>query len=330
MFKILKSIKNIFVHIRSSLKIVLMIVIPAIIIVGIISIFYKPTYSVTLNGEFIGYTDDKNKVQKEVNEYMKGIQTENIAFIDIETLPEYSLCFVKRQNIDNSEEILSKIKQLGTTYYNYYAILLNDETKYYVSTKEDAEAIIDKLKEKDSNNINEIAYTEIYNTEQQTFTAQDEVVEALYEKKPVYVPTYSNYYSYTIASAKVDLGIDLIKPIASGYTITSRFGQRSSGNHGGLDIAAPGGTPIHAAAAGTVVVSGWSNVGYGNHIIIQHSNGVQTLYGHCSALYVSAGQYVEQGEVIGAVGSTGNSTGNHLHLEIRANGSRLNPQYYLY
>ena len=100
--------------------------------------------------------------------------------------------------------------------------------------------------------------------------------------------------------------------------------------HTGLDIAAPAGTPIYAAASGTVVASGWSNTGYGYYIIISHENGVQTLYGHCSALYVSAGQYVAQGENIAAVGSTGNSTGNHLHLEIRVNGSRVNPQYYLY
>ena len=65
-------------------------------------------------------------------------------------------------------------------------------------------------------------------------------------------------------------------------------------------------------------------------MLISHGNGVQTLYGHCSKLYVSAGQYVEQGQAIATVGSTGNSTGPHLHLEIRVNGTRVNPQYYLY
>ena len=326
MFKILKSIKNVFAHIRSSLKLIIMIIIFAILIIVIISIFYKPTYSVTLNGEFIGYTNDKNGLQKKINEYMKGIETQNIAFVDIQTLPEYSLCFVKRDSVDNSEEILEKVKSLGTTYYEYYAILLEDEEKYYVPTKEEAEAIIDELKEKDSNNIKDISYTQVYNTELKEYTAQDQVVAGLYEKKKVY---YSSG-SYSIASAKIELGIDLIKPVTSGYTITSRFGSRSSGMHTGLDIAAPAGTPIYAAASGTVVASGWSNTGYGYYIIISHENGVQTLYGHCSALYVSAGQYVAQGENIAAVGSTGNSTGNHLHLEIRVNGSRVNPQYYLY
>ena len=125
-----------------------------------------------------------------------------------------------------------------------------------------------------------------------------------------------------------DIGINLIRPV--GGRITSRFGTRSSGMHRGLDIAAPTGTPIYAAAAGTVVSSGWSDNGFGYCILISHGNGVQTLYAHCSDLYVSAGEYVSQGEHIAAVGSTGWSTGPHLHLEIRVNGSVVNPQYYLY
>lgn len=326
MFKILKSIKNIVVHIRSSLKLILMIVVVAVLIIGVISIFYKPTYEVTLNGEVIGYTNDKNALQAEINEYMKGNEEENIAFIDIETLPEYSLCFVKRDCIDNTEDIVNKVKSLGTTYYQYYAILLEDEQKFYVSTKEEAESIIDTLDKKDSNNIDEISYMQIYDTELKEYTEQETAVNELYEKKKVYVSTGS----YTIASAKVDLGIDLIKPINTGYTITSRFGQRSSGMHKGLDIAAPMGTAIKAAASGTVTSAGWSDTGYGYCIMISHGNGVQTLYAHCSQLYVSAGDYVTQGETIAAVGSTGWSTGPHLHLEIRVNSTILNPQYYLY
>ena len=331
MFKILRNVKNVFVHIRGSLKILLMIIISAILIIGLILAFYKPTYAVTLNGEFIGYTNDKTTLQQEINECMKGIEEESIAFVDIDVLPEYSLCFIKRTTDDNTEEILNKVKDLGTTYYEYYAILLEDEQKYYVSTKKDAETIIDELKEKNSNNIEDISYTQIYDTELKDYTDQETIVAGLYEKKPV-VTTTKTYASgsYTIASNKVDIGISFIKPISAGYTITSRFGMRASGNHAGLDVAAPTGTKIQAAASGTVIVSGWSSSGYGNHIIIDHGNGVQTLYGHCSALYVSEGQYVEQGTTIGTVGSTGNSTGPHLHLEIRVNGARYNPQYYIY
>lgn len=329
MFKILKNIKNIFAHIRSSLKLVIIIAISAILIIGIISIFYKPTYAVTLNGEFIGYTKDKNSLQKNINEYMQGQENDNVAFVDIETLPEYSLCFVKRENVENDDEIFDKVKKQGTTYFECYAVTLKEEEKYYVSTKEEAEEIIEQLKKKDSNNIKDIAYTQVYSTEEKEYSDQETIVTGLYEKKKV-VYTVASAGGGGITNEKLELGISLIKPVSSYQMISSRFGRRSSGTHKGLDIAAQSGTTIVAAASGTVTSSGWSNTGYGNFVLISHGNGVQTLYGHCSKLYVSAGQYVEQGQAIATVGSTGNSTGPHLHLEIRVNGTRVNPQYYLY
>ena len=119
----------------------------------------------------------------------------------------------------------------------------------------------------------------------------------------------------------------VIKPILG--TITSRFGNRSLGNHKGLDIAANTGTDILACGKGTVTFSGWQE-GYGNVIYISHGNGIETRYGHCSKLYSINGQNVEAGDVIAAVGSTGRSTGPHLHFEIRINGEAVNPQDYLY
>lgn len=108
---------------------------------------------------------------------------------------------------------------------------------------------------------------------------------------------------------------------ASGLTHPVPGARRSQGIHGynGVDLAAPAGTAIRAAAAGEVIVSkssGW-NGGYGNYIVIKHANGVQTLYAHNSENYVGVGAYVAQGEVIGAVGNTGKSTGSHVHFEVR-------------
>ena len=321
-----------FVHLRSSLKLVLILLIPTLVVAGVISAFYKTTYSVTLNGEFIGYTDDKNGLQKTINEYMETGDAQNIAFIDIETLPEYSLCFVKRDKVENTNQIIDKIKTLGTTYYQYYAVIDDNEEKYYVGTKEEAESAIDALKEKNSKNKDELSYTKVYNTELVAFSDKDTIVAGLYEKRPVRA-SGSSTGSYTVASGSVNLsqyGVSLVHPITSGYTITSRFGPRSSGNHSGLDIAAPLGTVYRAAEGGTVTFAGWSNTGYGWCIKISHGNGVETLYAHSSALYVSVGQTVAQGEAIGEVGSTGWSTGPHLHFEIRVNGAVYNPQYYLY
>ena len=115
--------------------------------------------------------------------------------------------------------------------------------------------------------------------------------------------------------------------------VWSRFGSNDSvrsHSHTGLDIAAPKGTPIKAAAAGKVTYAGNAGDGYGNYVVISHGNGVQTVYAHCSKVLVSKGQQVSQGELIAKVGSTGNSTGNHLHLEVRKNGIAYNPQNYVY
>lgn len=118
-------------------------------------------------------------------------------------------------------------------------------------------------------------------------------------------------------------------PVAGPYSITSRFGTRVdpiSGvvkTHGGTDIAAAQGTPIVAAADGTVVISSYMAGGYGYYVKIQHDGTYSTLYGHCSVLLVSVGQQVKQGQLIAQVGSTGYSTGPHCHFEVIQNGIRV-------
>ena len=101
--------------------------------------------------------------------------------------------------------------------------------------------------------------------------------------------------------------------------------RSSTGPHHGLDIAVPKGTPILAAHGGTVLEAGWKNDIYGYAVVLEHGNGWQTLYAHCSRVLVQPGQQVRQGERIALVGSTGNSTGPHLHLELHKDGAFLNP-----
>nr|WP_114313395.1 M23 family metallopeptidase [Thermus caldifontis] len=117
----------------------------------------------------------------------------------------------------------------------------------------------------------------------------------------------------------------------SGFRITAYFGQRGAFQryHTGIDLAAPYGTPIVAAKAGQVEVAGWSSMGYGFHVVLDHGAGVETLYAHMSRIAVRPGQWVEAGQVIGYVGSTGWSTGPHLHFEVRVNGVARNPLAYL-
>ena len=315
--------------------------------------FFKPTYSVSLNGEFIGYTQNKSELQAKINDAIQKGDGANLAFIQIDSMPEYKLCLLKKGIVANDNEILNDIKSSGVTYYRYYAITDNQEEKAYVSNFETAENVINELKDKNSSNVDNVAIVEKYETDKKNMDDQESVVSKLYQEAPkkettkkvdttnIKVAQKNTDTSYaakgqvntagTISGGSASLGeIQLAKPITG--TITSRFGVRSnirSSAHTGLDIAAPTGTPIKAAASGTITFSGRKGA-YGNMLVITHGNGVQTYYGHCSALYVSQGATVSQGQVIGAVGSTGNSTGPHLHLEIRVNGVAYNPQNYLY
>jgi murein DD-endopeptidase MepM/ murein hydrolase activator NlpD len=121
-------------------------------------------------------------------------------------------------------------------------------------------------------------------------------------------------------------GAGLIWPVRG--PVTSGFGRRWGRLHAGIDIGAGSGTPIKAAKSGVVSFSGQMS-GYGNVIIISHGGGFSTLYAHQSRLAAGDGQSVSQGDVIGYVGSTGHSTGPHLHFETRVNGSPENPMRYL-
>ena len=122
-------------------------------------------------------------------------------------------------------------------------------------------------------------------------------------------------------------------PVASYVYVSSRFGLRvhpitgKTKNHTGIDIASNQGTAVYASDGGSVTLAGW-NGGYGNCIMIDHGNGYVTLYGHLSSISVSVGQTVSQGATIGAVGSTGNSTGPHLHFEVLKNGTRIDPEQF--
>jgi len=110
--------------------------------------------------------------------------------------------------------------------------------------------------------------------------------------------------------------------------LTSGFGPRWGRMHTGIDIADPAGTPIHAAKAGEVIYAGWLN-GYGNTVVVDHGDGIATLYGHQSRIGSTEGQTLNQGDVLGFVGSTGHSTGNHLHFEVRIDTKPVNPRPYL-
>ena len=347
MFKISTKIKKVVAHIRTSVKLILLILLSLFIIMGLVTLFYRPMYRVTLKGETIGYTENREELQKRISDYINHGDTSiaNAAFAQIKESPNFSMCLLKKGIVTNDEEIYQKVIEGSTMYYHFYAVTENGEEKHYTSTFEEAEQAVNELKEKNSTNKENLAIAEKYAKELKTLDTKDTIVSKLYVE-PVKVTqtvrTSSRGSSYTATSSSgtvntattisrgsTSLGISLIRPVSG--IITSRFAENSSvrsSSHTGLDIATSRGTAVAAAASGTVTFSGWKG-SYGKLIVITHSNGVQTYYGHCDALYASVGQTVSQGQTICAVGSTGNSTGPHLHFEVYQNGKRVNPlQFY--
>jgi murein DD-endopeptidase MepM/ murein hydrolase activator NlpD len=130
----------------------------------------------------------------------------------------------------------------------------------------------------------------------------------------------------SVAAGAVGLGA-FIWPTNS-HAVTG-FTYSPEANHYGIDIDGNESDPVYAADSGVVVYAGWNNWGYGNMVVINHGNGWQTLYAHLSAFYVSCGQSLVQGSSLGAIGSTGNASGSHLHFEMMYNGTKVNPLDYL-
>ena len=251
--------KKILIHLRTSIKLISVTALAIFLILGVVALIYKPTYSVSLGGEFIGYTNNKSELQTKINEYIENGEEEHTAFVQVENMPEYKLCLLKKDIQANDDEIFSKVKQTGTAYYRYYAILQDGEEKLYVASFEEAENALNGLKEKQSANQDKITIVEKYEKEMKDFVTTEEVISKLYEKKQTKTETTvakNSGGSVKAASGvntsgkKVALGIDLIKPISG--TVTSRFGSRWGKSHKGIDIGAAKGTKIKAVAGGTV------------------------------------------------------------------------------
>ena len=155
--------KKVMIHTKRGIKFIVLFMIAAFLIVGAVAFLYKPTYSVFINGEQVGYTENRTTLQHRINEYIeKGDGNNNVAFVQVANLPEYKLCLLKKNIVTNDDEIFNNIKEQGVTYYRYYAIVDNQEEKTYVSSFEEAENVVNGLKEKNSSNIENMSIVENY------------------------------------------------------------------------------------------------------------------------------------------------------------------------
>lgn len=311
--------KKIKYYTKEGLRWTGLLVFGILIILLVIWVKFKPVYKVTFLGQEMGMVNSKVEIENAIQQYIEST-TEDIAYIKIKEMPKYEFELVDTNRTTNEEQILLAVKDSAIITYKRYAITLAGNTKAVVSTLEEASQVVDDIKEKLNQDLDlDLAITEIYDSNDISVESVETAFAKLNEDE--IVQTKLKEKESTVN------GVVLHTPVMG--TITSRFGRRSSGYHTGLDIATSTGTPIKAVANGIVTYAGWKG-SYGNLVIISHGNGVETYYAHCSAIYVSVGQTITTGETISAVGSTGNSTGPHLHLEVRVDGNMKNPQNYLY
>lgn len=316
------SIRKLKFYTKETLKIFNIALLALGFIIAIILIKYKPMYEVKISGEEVGYIQNKNALKETIKNNIENYSNENIDKVTLTETPEYELKLVEKTKENNESDILIAIQEKLEITYKYYEIALNGETIEKVNSEAIAEQIVNEIKETTQNeiilNINEKTTENVEDMNTNTLeVAKSNIIEKLDIDT---TEAISNINGIKIATL----------PITG--VISSRYGVSSSirsSTHTGLDIAAKTGTPIKVVANGTVTFAAESG-SYGYLVKVDHGNGVETWYAHTSKMYVKQGQKVKAGDVIAAVGNTGNSTGPHLHLEVRVNGQHVNPQQYLY
>lgn len=304
------------------------VIIGILFIVILIFLNYKPAYEVDILNEKIGYIKNIKEFKNLVNEELSSQKENNIVDISIIEEPKYKFLLLKRNKNFNTQDIIEKIKKCDVNItYRYYEVALNGETRAKINTLEEAEKIVDDIKQEfNSEELNLDLQINEYYTHNLDSINVDTIEVATSNIESIANSIKEQYEALAIIN-----GIKLANLPVQGR-ITSRYGESSSlrrSLHTGLDIACSKGTEIKSVAPGTVIFSEYSG-SYGNLVKIDHGNGIETWYGHASKLCVKVGDKVEAGDKIALVGSTGNSTGPHLHFEIRIDGNTVNPQKYIY
>ena len=300
-------------------------------IIAMVFIKYKPVYAVSISGEELGYVQSETEFNKEIEENVENYSAKNVDTVTLSAEPEYELKFVNKSEETNEDSILVAMQKEMKITYKYYDILLNNEKIDSVDTKEEAEEIVNSMNEQNLEGFSLTIAEKVTENPQEILTNDLEVAKNTVLGK-ISAEALQKKQEEEAAKALADVNGIKIAVLPVTGTISSRYGVSSRirvSTHTGLDIAAASGTPIKVVSGGTVTFAGWSG-SYGYLVKVSHGNGVETWYAHTSKMYVSVGQNVVAGDVIAAVGSTGNSTGPHLHLEIRINGKTVNPQNYIY
>ncbi len=295
----------------------------------------------------MGLVSDKDKFEKDIKDTLEDVH-EPVVSATLAEKPRYSLRLVDKEDIDVDDDyVFAKIEEKIEKKYRYYNLKEDDKLLAKVSTKEEKDKLIEELKK--DKNVKDIKVEE-EETKENYIISYEEAKQLAFST----AENIENDKKEKDAKTKIEKqNTNIIKNIRKGGTVSTSSSSNASAmlgslsfrrplnssrisagylgypGHRGIDFPSPQGTPVMAAEAGTVTTVLYSNKSYGNRVIIDHGNGISTLYGHNSTISVSLGQRVSKGQTIAGVGSTGRSTGNHVHFEIRINGKPINPTSYV-
>lgn len=258
-----------------------------------------------------------------------------ITFLAFRFIGDPSVRLLRQQNEDLKEE-LQRLNERVAAIDQQMAGLEKRDNEVYRSIFE-AQPIPDSIRAHQTEKEQEIAKVESIPAGTLIFSI-DTTIRKLGARIAAQKKSYSQLIDLVKNKEKLLVATPAIQPVSNKdlNRIASGFGYRidpvykTIKLHAGLDFAAPQGTPIYATADGVVTESGFSDGGYGNHVVVNHGYGYETLYGHMVRIKARNGQRVKRGEVVGYVGNTGKSTGPHCHYEVHKNGQKLDPVYFFY
>lgn len=282
--------------------------------------------SLCVNGELVA-TVDEQELNTYINNHLNGFNVEGTSCVS---------SFSENVEIKQGYYMLSEVEEISAVYDTVNSLTVvtsvqqvRDVVVPYKSTVEkSSEKVIGyrAITTKGVAGVNRVTEDVVFvNGVEQSRTAVDTQLITAPVNEVVVVGTARS--AATAAQKQAAHSAGFVFPLPAGtWQVSAYYGDNRG--HKGMDLRAPKGTAIMAVAAGKVIQSGWDG-GYGYSVTIEHSNGIRTKYAHASALCCNVGDYVSAGEVIALVGTTGNSTGNHLHIEVIVGGNRLDPAPYL-
>lgn len=315
--------------------------------IGFMAWKFKFVYMVEMGGVELGLVNDKDKFEKDIKDTLEDLE-EPVVSAKLKENPKYSLRLVDKEDIDVDDNyVFAKVEEKIEKTYRYYNIKEDDKLLAKVSTTEEKDNLLKELEE--AKQVKDLKVEEEQTKEYYIIS-----YEEAKQLASTNVDNIENEKRSKLAKEKIEKrNTNIVKNIRRGGTVSASSSSNASAmlgslsfrrplnssrvsagylgypGHRGIDFPSPQGTPVMAAESGTVTTVMYSNKSYGNRVIIDHGNGISTLYGHNSTIGVSLGQKVSKGQTIAGVGSTGNSTGNHVHFEIRINGKPINPTSYV-